>query len=103
MNNLYSENFANLGVFDALKESLLGICTVFLMLAVLIFVIWLMGRLKIGQKSAKIAEKVPEKQDDSLVLEGVDDKTAAMIMAIVADETKIPVNELYFKYIKEIK
>lgn len=35
-------------------------------------------------------------------LYSVDDKTAAMIMAIVSDTTKIPLNELYFKSIKEI-
>ena len=35
-------------------------------------------------------------------LYNVDDKTAAMIMAIVADETKIPLGELRFISIKEL-
>lgn len=35
-----------------------------------------------------------------LKLTNVDEKTAAMIMAIVCDETGIPVNELYFKSIR---
>lgn len=35
-------------------------------------------------------------------LHKVDDKTAAMIMAVVADETKIPLNELRFISIKEL-
>ena len=34
-------------------------------------------------------------------LHGVPDKTAAMIMAIVADETGVPLGELRFKSIKE--
>lgn len=32
----------------------------------------------------------------------VDEKTAALIMAIVSDESQIPVSELNFKYIKAI-
>lgn len=35
-----------------------------------------------------------------LKLTGVDEKTAAIIMAIVCDETGLPPNELYFKSIK---
>ena len=37
-----------------------------------------------------------------LKLTGVDDKTAAMIMAIVCDESGLPANELYFKSIKAL-
>ncbi len=36
-------------------------------------------------------------------LHDVDDKTAAFIMAIVADKMQAPLNELYFKSIQEIK
>ena len=36
----------------------------------------------------------------SLKLKGCDEKTAAMIMAIVADDTGIPLSELVFKSIK---
>ena len=35
-----------------------------------------------------------------LVLRDVDDQTAALLMAIIADQTKIPLNELRFKSIK---
>lgn len=38
--------------------------------------------------------------EGELKLFGVDEKTAAMIMAIVSDESKIPLEELYFKSIK---
>ena len=37
-----------------------------------------------------------------LILKGVDEKTTALIMAIVSDELKIPLNELQFKSIKLI-
>ena len=36
-------------------------------------------------------------------LSGVDEKTAAMIMAIVSYESKIPLSELFFKSIKAIE
>jgi len=35
-----------------------------------------------------------------LVLRDVDDQTAALLMAIISDQTKIPLNELRFKSIK---
>ena len=37
-----------------------------------------------------------------LKLTGVDDKTAAIIMAIVCNESGLPANELYFKSIKAL-
>ena len=39
----------------------------------------------------------------TLKLKGCDEKTAAMIMAIVADDTGIPLSELVFKSIKLVK
>ena len=39
----------------------------------------------------------------SLKLKGCDEKTAAMIMAIVADDTGIPLSELVFKSIKLVE
>ena len=39
----------------------------------------------------------------SLKLKGCDEKTADMIMAIVADDTGIPLNELVFKSIKLVE
>lgn len=36
-------------------------------------------------------------------LHSVDDRTAAMLMAVVADELKTPLNELFFISIEEIK
>ena len=39
----------------------------------------------------------------TLKLKGCDEKTAAMIMAIVADDTGIPLSELVFKSIKLVE
>ena len=104
---MYSESFANLSLLDSLKDSLLGLGVVFLMLAILIVVISLMGKLGLGKKKEK-SEKAAEQKSaapvypDTVDLINVDEKTAAMIMAIVADETDIPLNELRFISIREL-
>ncbi len=55
------------------------------------------------QKAAPAAPAEPAKEEEfssgSLKLKGCDEKTAAMIMAIVSDNTGIPLNELIFKSI----
>ncbi|MCI9576264.1 MAG: OadG family protein [Clostridiales bacterium] len=49
-------------------------------------------------------EWVPAPESSGEVkLYGVDEATAAMIMAIVADECKLPLSELQFQSIREIK
>ncbi|MCR4689648.1 MAG: OadG family protein [Saccharofermentans sp.] len=52
--------------------------------------------------AAKAAEEDPGEEFSSgaLKLKGCDEKTAAMIMAIVSDNTGIPLQELVFKSIK---
>lgn len=45
----------------------------------------------------------PEFSTGELKLKGVDEKTAAMIMAIVSDESNIPLSELRFKSIRLIQ
>ncbi|MDD2502996.1 MAG: OadG family protein [Clostridia bacterium] len=45
----------------------------------------------------------PELSTGELRLKNVDEKTAAMIMAIVSDESSIPLSELRFKSIKLIE
>lgn len=51
------------------------------------------------------SQAVPEADSAAggLKLQNVDEETAAMIMAIVSDETKIPLSELCFKSIKAIE
>ena len=51
--------------------------------------------------SAPAAEE--EFSSGTLKLKGCDEKTAAMIMAIVADDTGIPLSELVFKSIKLVE
>ena len=51
---------------------------------------------------AGMVELPANQSQGEINLYSVDDKTAAMIMAIVSDTTQIPLNELYFKSIKEI-
>lgn len=53
---------------------------------------------------AAAAETEPEEEFSSgaLKLKDVDEQTAAMIMAIVSDESGIPLSELIFKSIKQI-
>lgn len=43
--------------------------------------------------------KEPEASSGELEITGLDERTAAMVMAIAADELKIPLNELKFKSI----
>ena len=65
----------------------------------------------IGSKKEKKAEPTPaaapasgeEFSSGALKLKNCDEKTAAMIMAIVADDTGIPLNELVFKSIKLVE
>lgn len=47
-------------------------------------------------------ETIPEANAGELKLIGVEEKTAAMIMAIVSDESGIPLSELQFKSIKAL-
>lgn len=49
------------------------------------------------------APSVPGYSAGELKLIGVDEKTAAMIMAIVSHETRIPLSELCFKSIKALE
>ncbi|MBR1797662.1 MAG: OadG family protein [Clostridiales bacterium] len=59
-------------------------------------------------KAAPVAAEAPAVKEDpgeefssgTLKLKGCDEKTAAMIMAIVSDNTGIPLSELVFKSIK---
>lgn len=100
---------------DYLLFSLLGICVVFFALVLLIGIIKLMW-IQPGKKAEPAAEGAaagaspaaaekpfaPGTAGD-LKLYDTDPRDAAMIMAIVADELKKPLNELRFISIKEVK
>lgn len=107
-----------LGIGQGLSYSLLGIAVVFAMLFALMVVIKIMGALlgdkpKKADAAAKVdtapaqggipAGKVPAPGSlGDIAIHDVPEKTAAMIMAIVADEMNTPLNELRFKSIKRV-
>ena len=111
----------NIGVLDAAIVALLGYAVVFFGLILLMGVIIIMGKAFMA-KDAKAAAKaaaakevlaaVPVTAPESpaapgtagqLKLHDVEPRTAAMIMAIVADKMGKPLNELRFISIKEVK
>lgn len=107
----------------ALQVSLFGILMVFLLLIILAVLIMIISRVvrfgenlagKKGKKNAASDEPEPVQQSaaagaplpgtqsqGTLELDGVDEPTAAVIMAIVSDESGIPLNRLLFKSIKK--
>ena len=102
------------GVGNALIVSLIGVIVVLLELALLALCIVLIGKVIKAVSGNKTNENaVTEKTDDSLIqlstigerkvkLYGVDEKTAAMIMALVSHKTDIPLERLDFKSIKKV-
>lgn len=98
---------------DALIYSLLGLLTVFFALALLMVIIKLI--IVIGDKKQAAAptadpQPLPAVQAEpapgaagELKLYDTDPRTAAMLMAIVADELQVPINELRFISIREVK
>ncbi len=106
-----SATFVDIDVLGSLKDTLLGIGIVFVMLAILIAVVVLIGLSgKIKKKKTAPeapsapapAQKAAPVYPDTVELYGTDEKTAAMIMAIVASESGIPANELRFISIREM-
>lgn len=102
---------------DALIYSLLGICVVFFALILLMCIIKLMTALGdwedkkkavASAEAAPAAASAPTVQPSSgcpreVKIYDTDPRAAAMMMAIVADTTKIPLNKLRFISIREIK
>ena len=109
----------DLSIGEVLLYSVVGLVTVIAVLAILAILITLVSRL-VARYSSKPAAREPVPGPDVLkieeikepalpavvgtkgeiVLRDVDDQTAAILMAIVADQTGIPLNELRFKSIK---
>ena len=97
--------------------ALLGYLVVFFGLIALMVVIMIEGKIMVSKKKEQPAPApaaVPAAQAPKAVaapapgsageckLYNVDDKTAAMLMAIVANKMGKPLNELRFKSIKEV-
>ena len=114
----------NIGILDAAVVAVLGYAVVFFGLILLMGVIIIMGKAFMA-KDAKAAAKAAAAKEilagvpvataaapespaapgtaGQLKLHDVNPKTAAMIMAIVADKMGKPLNELRFISIKEVK
>ena len=103
-------------MIDSLLLSLVGFAIVFVVLAILILVIKIIVGVLKKQESSVIEDAPSSALEKAKPLMGtdlapgstgnmrlntVDDKTAAMVMAIVADELETPLNELRFISIKE--
>ena len=112
---MLTSTLENIGVMDAAIVAVLGYAVVFFGLILLMGVITAMGKVFIAKdkkaaekaaaaKSAVAAAPVPAPGSaGQLKLYDVEPKTAAMIMAIVANKMGKPLNELRFISIKEVK
>ena len=106
----------NIGIMDAALVAVLGYGVVFFGLILLMCVIIIMGKAFMAKdkKAAAAAAAAPAPAAapvespaapgtaGQLKLHDVEPKTAAMIMAIVADKMGKPLNELRFISIKEV-
>ena len=123
---MLTSNLVNIGIMDAAIVAVLGYAVVFFGLILLMCVIICMGKV-FTAKDKKAAAKVAAAKEvlasgpvatpaaapaapvlapgtaGQLKLHDVEPKTAAMIMAIVADTMGKPLNELRFISIKEVK
>ena len=96
----------NIGILDAGIIALLGYAVVFFGLILLMIVVTIMGKAFTAKKAPKKAAApapVAPGSAGALKLHDVEPKTAAMLMAIVADKMGKPINELRFISIKEVK
>ena len=123
---MLTSTLVNIGIVDAAIVAVLGYAVVFFGLILLMGVITIMGKVFMA-KDKKAAEKVAAAKASAAVapvaapaaapaapqlapgsagqlkLYDVEPKTAAMIMAIVANQMGKPLNELRFISIKEVK
>ena len=108
----------NIGILDAAVVAVLGYSVVFFGLILLMGVIIIMGKAFMAKDkkaaaaapAAPVAAAAPAAEPEpapgtagKLKLHDVEPKTAAIIMAIVADKMGKPLNELRFISIKEVK
>ena len=107
---------SDISIGSSLGYSVLGICIVFLMLIFLWIVIVILAAVLKRSRSSKEPEPVPAAaapvpaapvacapgSAGDVKLYNVSDRDAAMIMAIVADTTGYPLNELRFISIREV-
>lgn len=117
---LVVERGQHLSTAEMLMNAGIVILVVFVVLLLMYILISISGKIiqaitNIGSKKEKKAEPTPAAtpaapaaseevfSSGSLKLKNCDEKTAAMIMAIVADDSGIPLEELVFKSIKLVE
>ena len=106
----------NIGILDAGIVALLGYGVVFFGLILLMTVVMIIGKCFMASENKKkaAAPVAPAKVEEApkptapgsagdIKLYNVEPRTAAMLMAIVADKMGKPINELRFISIKEVK
>ena len=115
-------DLVNITIPNAALTALLGYLVVFFGLVLLMCVLLIMGAVGAKKRAkAEAAAAIPAPAEDAplktientlpkakgtageLKLHDVEPKTAAMLMAIVADEMKTPLAQLRFISIKEVK
>ncbi len=109
-------DYINLEIGHAGVLALLGYATVFLGIILLMVIVMILGKAFSAKKApvaapaaapvaAAPAAEAPKAPGTAgqLKLHDVEPKTAAMLMAIVADKMGKPINELRFISIKEVK
>ena len=115
----YDPEAYNIGLLDGLAVALGGYAVVFAGLIALMVVVIIVGKIFTAKKAVKKEEApaaapavVEEEASEPAVAPGtagelklhdVSPKTAAMLMAIVANQMGKPLNELRFISIKEVK
>lgn len=114
------DHLQNISFGNAAVVALLGYCVVFFGIVLLMCVITIMGKIFVAKANkakaaapapaapvtvTPVAAAAPEAPGTAgqLKLHDVPPKTAAMLMAIVADQMGKPLNELRFISIKEVK
>ncbi len=115
---LVNQAMVDLGIGEAGLIALVGYAVVFFGLILLMCVVMVMGKIMVAsQAKKKAAAKTAATQEAAAAAPGkpapgtageiklhdVNEKDAAMIMAIVAHKLKKPLNELRFKSIREVK
>ena len=100
----------NISILDSAIVALLGYAVVFFGLILLMIVVIALGKFFTAGEKKSAAVPAPAAPAavapgvaGQLKLHDVEPKTAAMIMAIVADKLGKPLNELRFISIKEVK
>ncbi len=97
-----------ISILDSLSISVLGMVVVLIVLIILMAIIYMMSvvlkpRPKAVPAAPAAAPAPAPDEGGELRLNGVPDRTAAMVMALVADRLGASPSELRFKSIKEVE